>query len=143
MSLPHTPPAATAAAPAPVPSGVWKIIVALILVSILLVAVTIGWMNRERSYNLAKTKYNHVLKFNIKPGHQVRVKLTYDYIKMWSSGPVERYNSQGTKVTMKGSEVTPCDSFPSTHDLFVNKEDHSITIKIGRYKSKKDSPAKF
>lgn len=144
MTLPHTPaPAAPTAVPHPTPAKVGMIIVGLILFLILLVVVITIWNNRERSYDLANTKYNHILEFSIKPGRQVRVKMTYDYSEMSSSGPVERYNFQGTKVTLDGDTVTPCDTIPSTRYVFVNKENHSITIKIGRCKSKKDCKTKF
>jgi hypothetical protein len=125
--------------PTPRNSKVILTVILLILGVVVLAIATILWNNRARTYDLRETPYGDILKFKVGAGKTVRVKLTYDYIPMWSSDKIERYNSQGTLATMKGHCISgPCDSSISTHITFVNKSDHSITVKIGRCESKKD-----
>lgn len=123
---------------------------AIILGSFLLLVVALwvlyGKIQRKtpKNYRLSDISYGQVLTFEIKPGRSVKVLLTNDYCPVWSSDQLDTKDYEGTTRGLSGPIFTtgPGNGRSATV-TFTNTNVKSITVKIGRCKSKKDCNIKF
>lgn len=129
-------------------SRIIKFVIGLVLFATLFYAFTSWWNHRPKNYNLIDTKYGKSLVIEIGSGEVAKVKLTHDWCPFWSDGLLNVHDDEGAPYTLEGSRFVQFNTGKPQGEMnmewtFKNKTKNSITLKIGRCKSKTDCSINF
>jgi hypothetical protein len=96
-------------------------------------------------HNMRYTTYGNTLDLVIEPGQAVKVRLTNDYLPLWSSNAIDTRDSKGIERVLEGAYFIqgPPVSSDVTYRIFENNSQFPITVKIGRCNSKNDCGIQF